>query len=93
MDLQPNDTVEVTQADKKHECVYVGQRGRIVEVYRAEALVHLRCGHVWNVALTALRKLEAAEAVAPAVRRAEEVPVVELPEDETDWQNDVSDEE
>jgi len=81
--LKVGDAVEVTQRDPKHECVYRGQRGRIIELYNTEAALHLRCGHIWNIALTALKPLGAID----------EVPVVELPEDETDWQNDVSDEE
>jgi tartrate dehydratase beta subunit/fumarate hydratase class I family protein len=84
VDLQPNDTVEVTQADKKHECVYVGQRGRIISVQHGQVSLHLRCGHVWDVPMTHVRKLEVEEAVAPAVAVVDE--------DEDDWNHDVSDE-
>lgn len=81
MDLKVGDAVEVTQKDLKHECVYKGQRGRVVELFAKEATIHLKCGHLWNIALSALKPLGAID----------EAPVVETPEEDDDWRYDVSD--
>ena len=73
MELKVGDAVEITRADPKHDCVYVGQRGRIIEMFAKEAAVHLKCGHLWNIALSSLQLFDATA-----------VPVVEVPEEEED---------
>lgn len=88
MELKVGDRVEVTRPDRQHECVYVGQRGTVLAVTAATARIHLRCGHVWDIAVAGLRKLGDEEPLRPV----KEAPVVDVEEEDEDWRYDTSDE-
>ena len=78
MELKVGDAVEITRKDSNHECVYRGQRGHISELFATEATVHLKCGHLWNIALSALKPLGTVD----------EPPVIDAIEEDDDWRYD-----
>jgi hypothetical protein len=43
------DQVRLIQADRKHECARAGQTGEVIGFNGPYVMLHLKCGHVWEV--------------------------------------------